>query len=227
MDTDIRIPQHGYLSQWPVSPQIITGWFVRFLQWKFSATRNINNSQLKTSDILWKPDDTLAQNYTKKILVGTVNEYDPTDAQQRPAVMVRRGGTNLAGKMSLGDRYHVPTNLLAGGTDPNIEATMGHDQQVVGIAGSHTLFCIADTGGAAEVLGIDVWTTLIDFMHVARKDLKLDEFRVGELRPVGKLKEATDAWVVPIMVNYSYQRNTVVKLESPVLKAFTVDSQLK
>jgi len=181
---------------------------------------------LRKAHYLWKPDDLLAQSINSNLLITTAHNYNTTNAQQRPAIIIKRQGTNLGERMSIGDRYQTPTNLIGNGHDPNYEATMGQHQQLMQVQGAHSVMCIGDSGANAEVMGIELWHTFIDHTQIIRRDMGLDAFRVGPLQTAGKLKEANTSWVVPFTVTYTYQRATLVRQEAPLLKAFTVETAL-
>ena len=221
-----QVPSTPYLCKWHITPQVITGYLLQFIRWKFSRLENIQDPMLRKEYYLWEPDDLEAQEIRSNILIATAHNYNTTNAQTRPAVIIKRQNTDLGGKMSIGERYQTPQNLLGNGHDPNFEATMGQHQQVVQISGSHSIMCIGDSGGNAEILGIELWQTFIDHIQIIRRDLGLNEFRVGPLQTAGKLKEANTSWVVPFSVTYTYQRSTLIRQEAPILKAFTVETNL-
>lgn len=209
----------SYTCQWPIDPHIITRYLVNFCQWKFSRLENIQNPYLRREHKLWKPQDFQNRLVKSNILITTVYDYDPEDAQQRPAILIRRNATSTGRRLSLGDKYQTPGNLLGNGHDPNKLATLGQNQQLVAVQGSHSIFIVDTSGGAAEALGIEMWQTFSDYRTPIRKDLLLDTFGVEALRAVGKIREFKDTWGVPIVVTYSYQRNTLLRTESPILKA--------
>lgn len=198
-------------------PYWVTGYFLRFLAWKFSALENLIDPALRVPEFLWKPDDTVNESMTKGILLTTHTAWVPRDAQQRPAVVIKRNRFNVEPQVSLGDRYHTPT-LKIGEHDPNLTANLGQRQQLLEISGSHTFFCIASSGAGAEALGGEIWSALSDYQLILREELGFHRLRTGGMEAASRLEEAAESWVVPVVVSYIYQRSTVINQLSPLLK---------
>lgn len=201
----------------PIDSQIITGYLLNMFRFKFADPRNHYQETLRNTEYVWRPDDMVAQTKTKGILIEAVHKYDPTGSQARPAIIISREQQELGPRMSIGDRYQVPTNLI-GSVDQNLEATLGFNQNLYAMAGAHSIYAIAREGAACEILGIELWEYLIIYSHVIRQDLGFDEFRVAPLPKIGKLDEYKENWVIPIMVTYKYQKSVIMKEESPLLK---------
>lgn len=207
-----------------MEPQLITAWLVRFFQWKFSQKDRILSQAIRNDSYLWYPDNMEIQEQRKGIFIGTSNHWSATDANQMPGIIIKRNTYQTGQRQSIGDRYHVSRNLIGDGHNPNEQATMGQRQTLVPISGTHTVYPVAETGGSAEILGIEVFGALLDWMLVARQDLGLMEYRPQGLQPVGKLREGgQSAYTAPVVINCTYQRTTVVNQESPLLKGFTVE----
>ena len=204
-----------------IDPRLLTGYFISFLQYMFADYRNLENPAFRKNSITWAPDDLENENLTKKILIVPAVDFNPRDAMHRPALIVSRNDFNVGMKLAMGNKFHTPASLL-GQQDPNYVATLGQNQQLVLIEGSHTILVIFKTGAASEALAIDVWHTFIDYQMVIRKDLGLSEMNIGPLQKTGRLEEYEEMWVTPIVVGYRYQRATIVRQESPILKAFSL-----
>jgi hypothetical protein len=217
-------PDTSALCIWPVDPYVIKGYLVRFLEWKFSRKENIQNQFLRDQAYLWKPDDTVGENRTTGILIASSGEYNSEAAHQRPACIVKLGPVR-ADRISLADRVHSESNLI-GTVDPNQKATLGFETQTLHVRAGYTVFCIGETEGSAENLGLEVWHSLLDHQQVIRRDLGLIQWAVGDMQSVGKLREFKDTWATPIRIATTFNRTVILEQESKVLKAFSVEQQL-
>ncbi len=211
------------LNSIPIDSQVITSYLLNLFRYKFADPRNHYQDTLRTTEYVWRPDDMTipVQTKTKGILIDAVHKYDPTDSQQRPAIIVAREQQELGPRMSIGDRYQTPTNFV-GDVNQNLEATLGFNQHVFAMAGAHSIYAIHREGAACEILGIELWEYLIMYSHVIRQDIGFDEFRVAPLPKIGKLDEFQENWVIPIMVTYKYQKSVIMKEESPLLKRIEI-----
>ena len=219
-------PITSFLNEVPrLDTQVITGYFINLMKWKFSALRNLRQDALRKPTYLWRPDDKVDKpttpGQTKGILITSALDYDPTDAQQRPAIAVSRNSWQLSDQQSIGNRVQIPTNLLGNGHDPNFEATMGQNQYLYLVNGSHAFYCVADQGASCEVLGFEIWETLLEYSAVIRRDLGLHSLLVSDLPKVGKLEESTDNYVIPVLITYSFHKSNILRQESPVLKSIS------
>jgi hypothetical protein len=222
-----------YLSRTAVTPQIITGYLIRVLQWKFSDPKNHVNDALKNANYLWSPNDTENETITTKILIETSLNFNPAQANQNPAIIVARNSLEPI-KTVIGNHYTHPSGLVGkanaksgtNATDSNNYATIGHDQYLYTFRGSHSIYAIHTTGASADILAYDVWITLIHLSKLIRRDLGLNEFQVEGIQRTGKLEENDSCWITPFLVTYSYNYSFTVHQESPLLKAFSLINNL-
>lgn len=215
----ITTTARDFIKSLPLTPHVITGYLLNFAIWKFSDVDNIVDPKLRKAYYLWDEEDTIQEIRQTGINITTAHRFDPTLADQVPAIVIARGGCSQGPRMSIGDRRHVPTSLL-GQANANEFPTLGHNSYHFLLGGRHIIYCVNRTGAGAEVLGIEMWHALLDYSQVIRADLKADEFRVGELGAAGKIQEFNDNWTVPIQISYKYQRKTMLTSESPILKGF-------
>jgi hypothetical protein len=73
------------------------------------------------------------------------------------------------------------------------------------IQGSHTLFCISGESAEVEILAHEVWKELMQFGPYARKKFNLLRFVVSDCEDPAILEEATENFVVPVVVSYGIQ----------------------
>lgn len=205
----------------PVTTRIVTNWLFNFCIWKFSHINNIDNEWLRIEDYIWKEDDTVNEIMNKGILIQKAFDYKPQDAQKRPALIIKAGETIVGPRIAIGDTTKTPTNLL-GQANPNTTAMLGDSQQMVAIGGSAVIYAVHHTAGIAEILGEEIFYSLIDYKLPTKKILKLDEFRPASLGSVTKIEEFKDNWACPINVSFKFRRDTIVRQEAPLLKAISV-----
>lgn len=209
-----------------LSPQVITGYLVSMLQIKFSDIANHFDPTFRKPEYVWYPDDAVKQTQPKGILITTALKYSPTDANQNPAIIIARDQVQQKEPMSIGSRYQVPQTLLGGKTNTSLAATLGQQQEVNQLVGSHNIYCISSEGSACEILGIEIYHWIVSFQTVIRRDLGLDSFRVGQLGRTKKMKENDSKWITPFNCSYSYTRAIILNQEAPLLKGFTISKNI-
>lgn len=207
-------------------PHTITGYIISFLRQKFQEHNNINDPYLRKPAIEYRPDDLQNERITTGILIDTSYKWKPENAQQRPAIIVKRGSYDLDPRTSIGSKRHAVTNLV-GSVNQNVAGTLGDEQFHNFISGSHAILCISKEGAASEALGVEIWNDFMDFEALLRRDLRLSRFRVGSLPETGKLRESQELWVTPVVISYTYQVETIVYGQSPLIKSIdlTVNSE--
>lgn len=207
------------------SPRLLTGFILQLLQWKFSKVDYLHNVALRDPKYLWVPNDYDNQKLEKGILIDQSSRYSPQDSQQRPAVLVKQGPQTLIPQLRTigGYRLTPSTHLLGDGHDPNVVPTLGQDMLVHPISGTHTIYCIGTTGDAAEVLGTEIWFELLDRSKNIREDCSLSRLDINNLSEAAQLEESQTNWVTTIMINYIYQRNTLLSQEAPLLRGFVAE----
>lgn len=205
-------------------PRLITGWLLQFLQWKFSNIQNLIDPALHSEAYLWQPRDLENRDYGSGILIEPATRLEPTTMGHRPALLLRGGPQKpMRGLGSIGgNRRQMHHNLIGDGHDPNKEPTVGQEAQNDWIEGSHTVFCIHTDPAAAESLGIEVWWSLLDYRGVARKDCRLKRIDVpGGISETSQVKEVKGHWATSFVVNYIYERTSLILNEAPYLKSYS------
>lgn len=213
-----------YIKRGPNS-RLITGWFFQFLLWKFSTINNIEDPALRLAEYLWAPDDEANKTMSKGLLIKEAHRFQMRDADQRPAILIKAGAQTPdygEGGTIGGNRTQSHVNLLmTDGHDPNEAPTLGQDVQQNFIAGEHQLMFIHKTGAAAEVLGLEVWNSLLDYATVMRRDCGLQRMQIGPISPAAPIRGYSSHWATATMLRYRYQRVSLVSQESPLLKAYS------
>jgi len=204
-------------------PYILTGVFVWLCITHFSSEHNIVDGDLRAHQ--WRPED-MDAGVVNGIQIQALTKWNPAQIQYRPAIYVKRNGIKPV-RLSIGDKLHGTGGRVA---SPGIRANAyysmldGGAQFETLLAGSHTLFCIAETGLAAEKLGAEVFYRCLEFSERIRDDLGFYRFRPMELGPVQKLEEDKEHWVAPVVLSHVTNHAWVLRLEAPVLKGVSIET---
>ena len=92
--------------------------------------------------------------------------------------------------------------------------------------GSHTLFCISNSGVQSEILAGEVYKDLNTYGLVIANVLNLIKFEAVQLGPLFQLEEAKENYAAPIVVQYTGQEDWTVAQQGPILKRVNLSSYL-
>jgi len=179
------------------SPQIMTGVFRDILQRHFAAEAQIEEPDLR--NLIWHSGE------QTNILIEVAYRWDPALTQKRPAVIIKRNAYKNI-RLGIGDSLQFPY----------VDAT-GDRHFSTGWLGSHTLFCLGNSGAKAELLSSEVQRELTCFAEIIRKTLSLLRFQVLEIGAVSVLEEAQENFVVPVTVSYAYCQHWRIRPQVPRL----------
>ena len=182
--------------------QLLTGVFRQHLMKHFSSAGNIDDYSLKP--FIWKNGE------PTDILIETHTRWTPTRAQLRPAIIIKRN-----------DCAYVPVGIGDIRQGPGADA-QGNERFVRYWSGSHTLFCIANTGAQAEILATEVRNEFSHFGPVLSTSLGLKRFRVLRVGAVAELEESSENYVVPITIGYAFEDRVVLRLNAPRLNGLSL-----
>lgn len=180
-------------------PLIITGLFRELLTRHFAAAEYIETPELVK--LLWQKGE------QTRILIESIHRWRPQLTEKRPAVIIKRNGFANR-RVGIADLNQGPSTDRRGARHYNTYWV-----------GSHTLFCIAGSGAAVDLLGAEVLREMHHFHPVIRDTALLHRFQVMEVGPVAELEEATENFVVPITVGYQYEDQWVLQQERPILRS--------
>lgn len=186
-------------------PILLTGIFLQLLQRHFGSEANITERALKP--YIWHPDKQKTQ-----IVIEPNIRVDWQLIEYRPAIIVKRDALR-SHKLAIDDFKEPATRIGEG------------DHYVRGRVGSHTLFCIADNGGIAELLGQEVADELMQFSPLIRQDLAFNRFEEAQVGEVMQVEESDTHFVVPVFVAYAFVAEWQLTPEQPWLKAFSAAYQ--
>lgn len=167
-------------------PQLVTGILVQWMRLHFFSAANIEHPMLR--EALWTNDLT-----TTKIAIDSVFKWDPAHTEARPGIFIKRGAWKIL-------RYGIDDRKMVG-----VNAGDCTRQYNCMSQGSHTLFCIAGESAETEILATEVYRELMEFGVVARDVFGFLRFVVSDIGEPSILEEATENFVVPVVVSYGAQ----------------------
>jgi hypothetical protein len=186
-----------------LTPLLITGLIMRVLANHFANPALIMDPDLK--QYVWSSDATLS-----KIRITPNTRFDPKNAGQMPALIIKRGDLQSQRKL-MGDRMGV-SNRETGAVD-----------HVRFVSGNHRVFCIAETDGEAENIALEVFHTLT-FLSPALVGLPyLMDFQVVGMGELGVLDGLGNRIGVPIDITYAYEDAWTIQPLAPRLKSLNID----
>lgn len=199
------------------TPNIITGAFLRFFAEHFADPNKIENAALRDNIYRFDSDDTTEGVAEKGILIDPLYKWNPRDFSRRPAIYIKRNGMQPQ-RLGINDGLTVG---LDRDKDGQIETYKG-EYHVVGVMGSHSLFCIGRAGAEAEILASEVFRELQHFSPVLRRDLKLKKLTVVEISEVNKLDEYDQHFVVALTIAWYYFEKWRLRPVAPWLKGISI-----
>ena len=212
-----------------LAPNVLTGVFLRLLQEHFSKPENliyngaseVGKKQLE--GYIWDED-----NAKTRIQIQSVWRYNAQDIQRRPALYVKRNQWTTQ-RIAIDDGQSArgvsrdSINIADPAPKDVVDISGAYHSKL--ILGSHTIFCVGSVGeGAeAELLGAEVFDYLQSFAPILRGELKLLRLEVQSLEPIGMLDEATEHYVVPVVVAYGFSWTWRITAKAPWLKSLAIE----
>lgn len=174
-----------YCSSMP-KPLLVTGLLIQWLRLHFSNPGNLENPLLV--DQIWD------QEVSKTgIVIDSVYRWNPALTEKRPGIFVKRGPWKF---LTVGiDNRHMPV----------ANQPCRIDTHTVIMQGSHTIFCIGGEAAEAEILATETYRELMSFGPAARKTFNFLRFVISDLGDINILEEATENFVIPIVISYGIQ----------------------
>jgi len=175
---------------------VLTGLFCTVLQQHFADVNNIENPILRTR--IWTSGESSA------IAILDAMVWDAERTAQRPSLAIKRGDWH-ATKLTIGNQAGTTAD--------------GHSKYVKAWQGTHTCFCIGKTPAEVEVFAAEVSRYFMHFGPLLRATFDLYTFDLAAVGTMGLLKEASDRFVVPVTVQYSWVDEWVLRQHVPLLKS--------
>lgn len=186
-------------------PHVITGFLRDWLTNRFSDPDNIETEQLR--GMLWKATQPTG------ILIESITRWKPEATEKRPAIIIKRGNWTSS---------RLVLNDSAGMGDINL----GSQRYGRLMTGSHTLFCISNSGVQSEIISGEVFKDLNTYGLVIANILNLVKFEAVELGELFQLEEAKENYAAPIVIQYTGQEVWTVAQQGPILKRVNLSSYL-
>jgi hypothetical protein len=188
-----------------IMPHLVTGFLRDWLTNRFSDENNIENDKFR--GLIWKATQPTG------ILIESITRWKPETTETRPAIIIKRGNWTSS-RLVLNDFSNTDNEFLGSHKFGRL------------MAGSHTLFCIANTGIQAEVLAGEVFKDLNTYGLVIANILNLVKFEAVELGAIFQVEEGKENYAAPIVVQYTGQEVWTIAQQGPVLKRINLSSYL-
>jgi len=201
-------------------PQVVTGMLLWIMRRHFSEADYIVNEDLK--DCIWDSDSTKSQ-----ITIEPITKWNgaPTQTlQQRPAIYIKRNAYTNS-RIGIGDKYMIGTkgrvDNSASVGHTTVNGSTGYGTLLVG---SYTLFCIGQTGAAAEAVGTEAYFELLEFAPLISRDFGFNKFQVMEMGGINKLEESMEHWVIPVTVGCVHAHDWELTVDLPYFKSVSLNT---
>jgi hypothetical protein len=218
--TYVRFRPPSSLCTTGLQAHILTGVFLQLLRSHFSSADYIEEPRLR--GCLWVPklDDPVTPDpQSSRILIEPVYRWDPRQLQARPAVIVRRN--DLQPRNRIGIAMNEEMNL--GALDPDGLPEAGREYYLP-FQGSHSLFCVAKDGGAAELLSTEVARELYQFARPIVKEFGFEFLELAHIGAVSRLEESFEHFAVPVTVRYGFYDSWKVTKQAPRLAGVSLNT---
>lgn len=218
------------------TPMVLTGAFIRLIQYHFSDPNNIQNPHFKgyiwtnspkgcISNVDYDTDpgssgsssgseeppcpepDTSVEG--SRILITASYKRDGVNIQQRPAILIKREAVKTS-------RINLENKALSG---VNKDGVLSGAEHQVTISGKHSIIAVGQSGAEADALAEEIYFRMLQYMPVIRADLRLGHFLPDVMSEVRDIKEESSlAFYSVISLAWAYVYRWRVIAESPILK---------
>lgn len=200
-EPQVRVPTLSALCSYGQSPLTMQGALRQVLIQHFSDARNILNSTLRgriERDGVWSPGTDTG------IYIESLHKWRPELTEARPGLILKEGAWQWQ-RMGIGDRkgedYRSGKQFFGGYW-----------------AGTHTVFALANEGAEAQILAIEAMKCFLWFESEISAQLELQRFVPVSIGEVSALKEATENYVVPLVVAYVVPEFWYIQPDAPRVK---------
>lgn len=171
-------------------PLMLTGLLRDWLTKHFAAPLAIEEPDLRR--YVWE------DSVRTGLLVESIHRWRGDLVNKRPAIIVKRNAMQ---------------NIRYGINDSTGVNGHGTTQFATYWVGSHTVFCIHESGASAEILATEVQRELTEFAPVmtdSREGLGLHMWQVTEYGEIAEVEEARESFVIPVTVGWVYRESWAV-----------------
>ncbi len=160
------------------------GLFRKLLVDHFSSDGDIEAETLKSK--------LFTEDVPTGILIETVTKWTPTQTENRPAVLIKRGKW---------------TNQIAGlfGGLKSVDPSTLNPTRVRFWQGEHSFICISRAAAEADILGAEVARYFMHYAEELRKHMHLHRLNLTGLSELSKIREAKDSFAVIVSLQYKWE----------------------
>lgn len=207
--TYVRFRPPSSLCTTGLQAHILTGVFLQLLRSHFSSAESIEEPRLR--NCLWVPmdDDPVTPDPQRSmILIEPVYRWDPRQLQARPGVYVRRNDLQPKNRVGIGMNQYQELGGIRADSLPEAGR-----EYYLPFQGSHSLFCVAKDGGAAELLSTEIARELYQFARPITDEFGFEFLELAHIGSVARLEESFEHFAVPVTMSYGfYDQWKVAKL---------------
>ena len=214
---DSRIHEPSSLCSTGLQSQILTGVFLQLCRTHFADAENIEEPRLR--DYLWvgtEPDYILPDPARSKIMIEPVYRWDTRLIQQRPGIIIKRN-TLTPNKKAIRNEMQ----MINGPTREDMPENSR--EFYLPISGSHTLFCVATDGGAAELLSTEIARAIYQVAELLISEFGFNTFDLGQIGSVARLEQSKEHFAVPVVFVYSYADYWKLTKQEPRFKGVSLE----
>jgi hypothetical protein len=187
----------------------ITGFIRQKMIEKFSNPDNIEDPSLKDptgQPAIWRKEPPTG------ILIESIYRWRGELVGKRPAILVKPGAYRNQ-RITLADSAGIDKQTFS------LYTTLW--------VGSHTVFCIHETGASCEALAAEVQRELTEFAPEIVRSLNLMRFQVMEFDEPRSIEEATQNFGVPINIAIAFQQTWQLRSNALPLAAVSLEAIIK
>lgn len=182
--------------------QLVTELFCVWMRYHFGSTDTIIDTRLHEK--IWRPEI-----QTAGIVIESSTVWDPRITQFRPSIVVKRQAWQNI-RIGIDHRYMG---------EPSID---GHEHYTNFWQGAHSLMVVAGEAGETEILADEVFHELNQMGRAVRSQTGMHKLEVVEVGDLSKLKEAKEAFVIPVNIAYVIETNWRLAVEAPFFKRLSM-----
>lgn len=217
----VRFRAPSSLCTTGLQAQILTGVFLQLLRSHFASAESIEEPRLQ--NLIWVPvaNDPVTPDVAKTtISIEPVYRWDPRQLQSAPAIVLKRNATTPKNRVGIGGNEV----FSLGGIPADKLPEVGREYYLP-LTGSHTIFCMAQEGGIAELLSTEVARELYQFGRVIVDEFGFEFFELGEIGAVSRVEDHFESFAVPVTFQYGYYDHWVVSKLEPRFKGVSITAK--
>jgi len=196
------------------SPAVLTGVFLRLLQYHFSTQANIENPLLK--EYIWTSSTAGCVNTEQdgvvvpgsRILIRPSYSPRGPEVQQLPSLLVKREPVQST-RISFQDKSLVGLNQ---------NHVFDGTQYQVNIAGAHSIICRGGTGVEADLLAEEVFFRMLHYQQIIKQDFRLGFLLAESMADVKSRDEYQRVFYAVVRMTWAYVYRWKLIPESPIIK---------